>query len=330
MNYLISLLKRNAGLKFLALFMSVVACTSVHVLTAPTSDDTISHRVYTLPIVYMPPGGGLLYDADEKEVVVTVRGSLAVLNKITPTLLSAEVDLSSRNQPGSAVESIQVRTPNGVSVTSVSPSYTWVRVSNRQIKAVPVRVSLQGQVQSGYSVASPAVYPPNVQISGAEANVERVVELRAPVVISGASSTLSVVARTLIPIDSQGETVEEIDVKLPSVSVTVPVYALVRASVKLDNLKIVTPPHTTYILSVEPKTVLLDARGKTDNSTKAVRVQPQTITVGKEAQDITVPLLIPPGLDLAQGVDKNVVVTITPKYKATGNTRRTAQKKGVK
>ena len=212
MNYVLKRLKQNTGLKFLALFMSLVACLSVHVLTTPTRDDTISHRVYTLPIKFSEPGNDLIYSAEEKEVVVTVRGSMAVLNKITPELLSAEVDLSTRIQPGNAVESIQVRTPNGVSVTSVTPSFTWVRVSHRLVKSVPVRVSLQGQVKSGYSVGTPVAFPVNAQVSGAVDRVERVVELRAPVVVSNLSSNVSVVALTLLPIDRQGEKVEGVDV----------------------------------------------------------------------------------------------------------------------
>ena len=303
-------IKHNLHLKLISLALSVIACIAVNAFTQPDDNNTIAHRVYTLPIKFVEPGNDLVYSTEVKEVVVTVSGSLSQLNRISPELLSAEVNLSGRTQPGNNLESINVMVPGGITMTSADPTYIWVKLSKLLVKQVPVRVELQGQVAGGYSIGKPEVAPESVRITGADTVVESVVALRAPLAVAHANSTFSAALRTLLPVNSNGEVVKNVKIDETMVSVTVPIYTLYRVPVDLSKIKVATmSPKQRYTMSVEPKTVLFASLNH--NAPTSVFTQPQTIWLDKDEAVVTLPLDVPRGVSLASGVSGNVVVTVT-------------------
>ena len=311
-----NIIKHNLGLKILALVLSIVAWMAVHVFINPEHEDTVAHSVYTLPIKFIDPGSDMVYSADVKEAVVTLRGSLSQLNRITPELISAEVNLSGRTQAGNGLEAVNVMAPGGAVVANVDPAYIWVKVSKRLAKHVPVRVSLQGQVERGFSTGRPEVVPEKVVVSGADNKVNSVVALRAPLAVSHANSTFSAEVRTLLPVNADGDAVSGVEIGEGAVNVTVPVYALVRVPVSMDNVKIVAAGgKDSYTVTVEPNTVLCECLNK-NNVPAAVMTKAQTIKLGSEEIVLTLPLEMSDGVVLASGISSNAVVKITPKKKA--------------
>lgn len=303
-------IKHNLSLKLLAFAMSIVACAAVNIFTDTTHDDTLAHRVYTIPIRFVAPNKDMVYSSDVKEVVVTLRGTLSLLDRISPELVSAEVNLSGQGQPGNNLESINVMAPGGATVSKVDPAYIWVKTSKLLVKPVPVRVALQGQAESGYSIGKPEVAPDSVRISGADAKVESVIALRAPLAVSHANSTFSAALKTLLPVDANGAVVKDVQVTEELVSVTVPVYTLSRVPVSLAKIKVIPSfPKQRYTISVEPKTVLCECLNN-ENLPSSVVTQPQTIRLENGEEVVTLPLDMPRGVSLASGVSSNVVVTV--------------------
>ncbi|MDO5296043.1 MAG: hypothetical protein Q4F00_05250 [bacterium] len=304
-------IKHNLNLKLIALAMSIIACIAVNAFTEPNNTNTIAHRIYTIPIKFVPPGGELVYSADVKEVVVTLSGTLDMLDRISPELISADVNLSGRSQPGNNLETVNVMVPGGITMTSVEPAYIWVRLSKLLVKHVPVRVELQGQVESGYSIGKPEIAPETLRVSGADTKVDSVVALRAPLAIAHANSTFSAALRTLLPVNASGEVVRDVQVSDELVSVTVPVYTLYRVPVSLAKVKVATmTPKQKYTITVEPKTILCEALNS-GNIPTSVATQPQTVWLDKPEAVLTLPLDLPRGVSLASGVSSNVVVTVT-------------------
>lgn len=323
---------KEHGLKCLAALLSLLACLAVHVFRGPVkTEEIVAHRVFTIPINVIPPTNDLIHTTNTKEVVVTLKGPLIVLDRITPNLLSAEINLSGRNQPGNNLESINIMAPGGVTVSEVDPSYTWVKISKKMVKRVPVSVALQGQVESGYSVGEPEIAPENIRIIGDQDSVEQVVSMRAPLAISHAKNTFSAVVNTILPVDENGQQVQNVTAEDQNISVTIPIYALTRIPVDIKNVKVKIngkkkPP---YAISVNPESILVESINKNELPQK-ISVHSCQIPFSGEEITRSIPLDIPDNVSLSSGESHNVTVKIFPlrstSGKAEGELTKTVKK----
>ena len=306
----------NNFLKVLALILSILTWLAVRVFAGGGTTVSVAHRIYTVPISYTGVAQGMVYSAKENQVTVTLRGKLATLDNISPSLISAMVDLSERTKASNALETVNVMAPGGVDVASVDPAYVWVQISTRQTKNVPVSVNLQGQVESGYSVGDIDVVPKEVKITGGAEAIDSVIAVRAPLALTSATKTFSTILSGLIPIDSAGDKVEGVKIANVEVSATVPVRALVAVKVDLERINVKTTKGRQYSISVEPERVLLECASSSDAPLKLF-TEARHIILGNDKKVITVPVRLPENVQLAPGISKDVVVSVMPLGKIT-------------
>lgn len=310
-------LRRNLGLKILALVLALLACAYVKTLAQPVADIP-TQRVYTKPLVVVPPSEpDLLASISHSEVTVTLKGTKAVLDRIAPSLISAEVDLSQRDKPGNTLESITVLAPGGAEVSELSPSYVWAQVSKRQVVSVPVRVELSGQPIKGYRIGTPSIVPDKLRVVGGQEDVDRVAAVVVPISVGGVSHTFSTRAGSTNVVDANGQLVDGIEIRdSMGVDVTVPVLTLSQVKISLKNVEVVGRSGWNYVKTVEPETLVLEAEPSMPPPS-VVLTEPYKFKHSSKPQTHSVTLKIPEGFSVTTPNDLDVLVNVIPSKTAT-------------
>ncbi|MCR5660861.1 MAG: hypothetical protein K6G50_01900 [bacterium] len=311
MKYLTNIFKHNLGLKIVAFILAIISWIIVRVMASPMGEIP-TQRVYTKPLVVVPPNNSeLLASVQQKEITITLRGKRGVLERIAPSLISAEIDLSQRDTAGSSYEKVTVLAPGGAEVTETEPATVWVQVAKRQAAAVNVVAHLIGQPEEGYGVGKPVVYPAKLRVVGAQDDVDKIVAIRAPVSIVGADHTFSTRVKTLYAIDASGNSIENVDINSGFADVTVPILSVSQVKVDLSAITVNGAEGWTYDISANPSTVPIMA-DTTKELPASIPVAPFEFTHSAEPQSVPVNVRVPAGYTLAGKNYASVMVTVTP------------------
>ncbi len=182
-------LRSNLLLKIMALLFAVILWSYVLSEIDPArvrwvSDVKVSYQIEELKAKGLDVSGNLSDVLDTVDVRVEVnQNNIKYLNKES---IRAYVDLSKVNGPGE--QTLEVRATVNVErgqVLEVSPRYVTLNVSNFETRTVPVNVNVTGSVPEGYYAMTPEITPGVVTISGASVDVERVVNAKCTVDMSG-------------------------------------------------------------------------------------------------------------------------------------------------
>ncbi len=107
------------------------------------------------------------------EVAVRVRGPKLVINNLTSSKISADLDLSGAgeglNKYRIEVDNIEV--PTGVTVTSVKPGSVRFRLEKIMRKPVGVKAKFIGRPEKGFKVAGVHITPRTVEAAGLKKNI---------------------------------------------------------------------------------------------------------------------------------------------------------------
>ena len=306
-------LRNNFGLKMLAFLLAVVAAVFVKTMAKPIR-ELPAQRVYTKTIdVLAPNNSNLICSVSPKEVTVAIKGKRNVIERIEPNLISAVIDLSGREKPGNMMEKVDVVAPGGAEVTQIDPPRVWAAVSERVFSSVPVRVNLVGRPDENCRADYPMIEPSKVRIVGGMENVDRVAFVVAPVSITGCNSTFSTKAITLAAVDQAGNKVSDVEIYTSSVLVTVPVYPVRKARVRLDNVHVSGPDSGSYDIKCEPEEVVLGGEGIEESEIGSVNVEPCRLDPGAGRSSQEVRVIVPGKFRLLELPKKCVKVTAVKK-----------------
>lgn len=190
------LFTRNLGLKVLALVFSA----TLWFFVAGQKDTEVSFFV-PLGFVNMP-SGLVLAGNPPGEVEVRLVGSRFLLERITPSQVVPELDLTDA-LPGLEtyrLSSAEVTVPAGVEVQWVSPSTFDLRLERLTSTELRVEPIIKGVPGEGFRVAETVVTPARVTARGGESELKGLEAVRtSPVDIEGADSTREFRARLEAP-----------------------------------------------------------------------------------------------------------------------------------
>jgi YbbR domain-containing protein len=187
---------RHLGLKVVAL-----ACASLLWLTV--AGEHIVERNLRVPVEFRNKPPELEVVGDPPDTVdVRLRGSSALLSRLDPGEVVAEVDLQ-QARPGSRLFHIrpdQVRSPYGIEVAQVIPATLGIELERTIRRVVPVIASTEGDPQPGFVVGQITAQPAMVEIEGPESHVKKLANATTePVLVGGARANVrDVVAVGLI------------------------------------------------------------------------------------------------------------------------------------
>ena len=312
---MLSRLRNNFGLKALAFVMALCTAILVKTLARPIQ-ELPTQRVFTKTIdILEPANSNLISSVSPSEVTVSIRGKKNILDRVDPNLISAMVDLSTRQTVGTALGAVDVMAPGGAEVSSVEPSHVWASVSRRVTSNVPVRVSIVGKPLDGYRLLNPIIEPAKVRVVGGMENVDKVAAVVAPIAVSEAEETFSTRVQTLNAVDGNGNTVPQVEVYTTNVYVTLPIVAVQKLPVSLKNISLQGLPDWEYKLTCKPSTVIV---GREEGREKlgSLGVEKIVLPVGREVLTKTVRLELPEHYHLYDLPQGTVQVTVTPRSPA--------------
>ena len=123
-----------------------------------------------------------------KEVEVRILASKKVMSKLSPTQLSASIDLSTAKQGinNFIVASRDIKTPKGAEIIKTNPSSILIHLETVVTKLVPVKVKLSGSPAAGFNVKDISIEPDSVVLFGTEAELKDISEIyTAPIDTTG-------------------------------------------------------------------------------------------------------------------------------------------------
>ena len=185
----------HLGLKILAALLTA----TVFLLVGTDEQREITARV---GVAYVLPDGKVLVSERVDEIKVTIKGPWRRIKRFDERELDRiTLDVSQVRGGEVPIETDQIKVPDGLAVTSVSPPAVLVAFENRIEREVEVAPSLSGRPVLGYAVVvgEIRVDPRRVTVRGPEGVVAAMSQVRTQdIPVDGRSRSFQVEA-TLLP-----------------------------------------------------------------------------------------------------------------------------------
>jgi YbbR domain-containing protein len=300
-----------------SLALAIVISLAVWVNAVSTDDPD---EVHTLTIPAPVAITGLTADrvalgGEQTSVQVTIRAPRSVWSRLQAGQVTVEADLQGKGIGTFVVPLTAVVAEHPVRVDKLDPESIQVSVEQLETRTLSVRVELSGQLAVGFAAGTPTVSPLKVVVSGPASLVDRVVEVVAPMSITGLRSDASGTAK-LVALDSDGRPVTGVQLQPVATVVTVPiaqqggyrdlvvkavVIGAVQNGFRLTGLTVT--PSVVSLFSTDPAIVL--------GMPGYVETEPLDITGAKDDIVRTLALKLPPGVSVVGDPGVEVRVSIS-------------------
>ncbi|MEW6282222.1 MAG: CdaR family protein [Candidatus Eremiobacterota bacterium] len=308
-----SFLRRDGGLKLLAIIVAVVLWSYVRVVENPFREVKYTQLQMRVPLEIEGRGPDVLVESPAEEVSVTLRGDRRDMEKVRTELISATVDVSDLS-PGVYRLPVKVLPPGPVELVEQDPALVTLELAPRLTRTVPVEIRVVGSPAVGTRVAGPpASDPSSVKITGPQRQVERVQRVVAKFLLQGDSTNVSQRVRELDPVDEADQIVPRVEVAAAHVVAAVeiqPEDSAVFVQVRPDNIDVQTPPGLEPRVTIEPRFVeVLPSKGvPAPGRVLTIPIDFGTLTSGVTR---TVALEVPTGVELLGQPSVQVRVEVT-------------------
>jgi YbbR domain-containing protein len=177
---------------------------------------------YSVPVqvVNVPPG--LVVTTPQQSVRLWVTAPQNVFNRLRPENFTAQVDATGSLAGDNQLPISASSTDPEVRSVSPDPANMLLHLEEVRDQVVPVRVNLQGQAPSGYTVGTATVDPPRITVTGAGSLVGRASEAVVDVNIDHVTVSVNG-AFTPRVVDDRGNDLKDLNLRASPQSVTVQV-----------------------------------------------------------------------------------------------------------
>ncbi len=314
-------MKKNTGLKVLAMVIAMILWAYVRVTVGGYSQNIMSQLELQVPLELRGGNSNLIpYESSADTVSLIVRGSADVVGELREGLVRAYVDIESM-VAGSHWPEVQVLVPPGVQILAKTPGSVNVKLSSPMVKEAQVSVETAGSPRTGFQVGEPVFNPRSVKLQGPEALVAQVRRVTAVVPVDGLEQSVTLAVSNLIPENENGTAVMGTDntirVTPREVVATIPIYreeTIRPVSVGFGNVRIEQREGFTYELEASPERVSLRLDDEQDRPLpKEVLTVSVFFPISDEPQERTVPLIKPEGFSLTEPDAVTIRLTAKPK-----------------
>ncbi|GEO26770.1 hypothetical protein AAC03nite_25550 [Alicyclobacillus acidoterrestris] len=235
-------LRNNLFLRIFALVLACIIWFVVHVLQDNSSAAQQSAagvtQAYNLPIHVQVGDDMVVSSMSQSTATIDVTTSALNLPTLPTDMLKAELVVDAQGlAPGKQVLHIAaVDLPNDIKKYRVKPLTVTVVLEKKVSEAKPIDVEISGTPADGYGMGQLSLNTQSVTVSGARTRVAAVSRVVGHVDVSGMKATDTKIVN-LTPVDSQGHTVQDVDISPSSISVNVPIQAA--------NQKVALTPEVT-------------------------------------------------------------------------------------
>jgi hypothetical protein len=183
----LSIVRRNFGLKLLSLILAVAAWAYFHFSAAPGTTAHFDEQL-TVPLVVTGLRPGFVARYTDKTALVTIdlpRNGTAVKAEAVQAVL----DLTNHPDPGVFNVPVEIIAPN-VQIHSLTPASVTLTLDRLEERTVPVAIDYTGATHGGVVVESAEVSPSFVTLRGTVNDLARVTTVRVEISIPPKSGTV--------------------------------------------------------------------------------------------------------------------------------------------
>ncbi|HEY86230.1 MAG TPA: hypothetical protein G4N96_14085 [Chloroflexi bacterium] len=285
-----------------------------------------------IPLQVTPPAETLIIRDEEvvpDTIQVKIRAPQSVWQTLTVNKVKASIDLSPYSA-GTHVVPIQVEISDPQAIVEESaPSAITVQFDALATKEMPVSVKILDEAPLGYFNRLPEAKPDSVMVKGSAVDVERVDQVVGKVRINNSKETVKQEV-LLIPLDAEGEVVQNITLEPPNSVIAIPIeqrFGYKEVSVKAKLVGQPAPGYWISSISVNPSTVTL-VGGPTILENVSGFIDTFEVDILGATEDVIkrVPLDLPPGSSVvadetgSEKTDRSVLVTVGISALAGGRT----------
>jgi YbbR domain-containing protein len=293
----------NKGSLLLAFILALTVWVA-----AVSADDPTEQRFMdeVITINYIPPREGLMVVGDLPQFArVEIRAPKSVWKDISTETIKITVDLSNLDEGNHRLDLEVLHDLRPLRVTSIEPASLSIALESVLSKQIPVLINVVGDPAIEFDAGQASFDPKAATISGPASSVDKVVEVRGEIEITGARQVVEEDV-VLLAYDKDGLEVTQIQIDPNTVFVSVPIE-------QSDRYKLV---------SVIPNIVGSPAYGYRPKSIEAfpdlVQVtssDPEAIaqlagSVNTEAIDIT---------DATETIERRVFLSLPAGFTIVGN-----------
>jgi len=196
--YVRGLVTRNWGLKL----VSIVLALGLWLVLVP-ADKVLSEKILTVPLEMRNiPEDMEIMERSAATVDVTVRAPSRILAQISPSTLSARLDLEKATvyQLEYPLNKSIISLPPGADVIEVRPNKVQIKLEWTKEATLAVHPSVRGKVGAGFRIAKIEVDPKEVSVRGPESKVRpKDTVTTAPVDVTGLDRTKDFEADLILP-----------------------------------------------------------------------------------------------------------------------------------
>src|SRR5215471_616237 len=177
---------------------------------------------YSVPVLVVNVPPGLVVTTPQQSVRLWVTAPQNVFSRLRPENFTAQVDATGSSGGDNQLPISTTATDPEVRSVSPDPANLLLHLEEVRDQVVPVRVNLQGQAASGYTVGTSTVDPPRITVTGAASLVGRASEAVVDVNIDHVTVSVNG-AFTPRVVDDRGNDLKDLNLRASPQSVTVQV-----------------------------------------------------------------------------------------------------------
>ena len=303
MNKYLASLKKNKGLKFLALLLALVAWLA---LGSEERTETTLQMVLELTNL---PKSLMVINEIPSQIEVRVQGPRSVIRELSTEKLHKQIDLTGAKS-GTRTEIFTpngLNFPRGVVVTRIRPSAISIELDQALIRRLEVQPVLKGSPDPGFEVGEVVISPKEVLLRGPQREINKLQYINTiPIDINKLSSSVT----KDVELDFQNLPLTYLDSQPLVAKITIKP----KLQTKTYNNIVVVPIGSTGPLRLDPSKVSITVRGPTTN---LELLRPEDITARINLKNLKTGLYeakvavnLPEGLEVMKVYPEKVAVRI--------------------
>lgn len=284
----------NWGLKLISVIFAIILWLIVVNVDDPVTTKKFKNIPVNILSEQLISEAGEVYEVlDESDrVTVTVKAKRSLVESLSLQDFKVTADFAERISENSIPIQVQVTKRQSEIVDMYLDNNTVkIAVEAKEVKDVPVVLSVNGKTADGYTVGQTEVEPKMVTIAGPASDIGKVSKVTVPVDVNGASEDIDVIAAgTLCSENGTVVTSDRIEGDVSQIAVRV---------------------HLLHTKSIDLN-ITTQGEPAADYRCQDIQYKPTTITIAGEPEDLEAinTLTIPPEVLDISGAMENVVKEI--------------------
>lgn len=291
-------------LKLLALVLAILLWFVAWGMASGTKD------IQSVPIKVKNLRPNLAYALDTYEVNLKVVAKKGDLNNLKVEDFEATLDLMYWEK-GTYNQKIEIKSPKGVEIISITPDNLVVRIEDKMEKEVRIEGVFEGIPAKDYLVGSSKIEPEKVKAIGPKSEIDSLNKATIRIKLNGGKDSF-VRDIEIEAIDSQGRKIRSISFEPKLAKVNVYIFSGSNNKAVGIKPKISGIPLAGFWVSgvtTDPATIIINSDTLKLSSIDSVETSLYDITGLKENKEDTVTLVFPPGVASVENI-KEVKIRI--------------------